>query len=209
MDVHGVELMEEGDMVCLSHKGQPFEPDSFAIWCALARPGAVMIDVGAYSGLYAIAAAKRGARVYAFEPNSECFQRMLMNISNNDVQAQITASNQAVMDSPGRFSLNTHNRPRLTSAGHVEADPNGDIEATTLDSLGLLHVAAIKMDIEGAELAALAGAVKLLTECKPVLILESLGDVSPLDNYLAGFGYGPGLRIDSRNVVYGYAQATQ
>jgi len=39
----------------------------------------------------------------------------------------------------------------------------------------------------------------------PVLILESLTDHAPLDDYLAGFGYGPGLRIDSRNLVYGHA----
>lgn len=204
MDVHGVELMEEGDMVCLSHKGQPFEPDSFAIWCGLARPGEILIDVGAYSGLYAIAAAKRGARVYAFEPNPQCFKRMAVNILSNGVTARITVSNKAVMDKPGRVRLNTHNRPRLTSAGHVEADPKGDIEAITLDSLGLSHVAAIKMDIEGAELNALKGASHLL-QYHPVLILESLADHTPLDEYLAGFGYGPGLRIDSRNLIYGHA----
>jgi hypothetical protein len=50
-----------------------YEPDSWGAFLDHVRPGDTLVDVGANLGVYAIAAAKRGARVVAVEPDLRTF----------------------------------------------------------------------------------------------------------------------------------------
>ena len=70
MRVHGVDLIPEGDRVVVNwQRDGSFEPESVAIWLAAVRDGGVALDVGAYTGLYALLAACSGAQAVAYEPN--------------------------------------------------------------------------------------------------------------------------------------------
>jgi FkbM family methyltransferase len=60
------------------------------------EPRCICIDVGAHIGAFAILAASRGARVYAFEPIPVNYELLLENIQLNGLSDQITAYNQAV-----------------------------------------------------------------------------------------------------------------
>jgi hypothetical protein len=71
-----------------------------------------------------------------------------------------------------------------------------DAQQVTLDSIDLPRLDGFKLDIEGAELAALKGAYQSLKRCKPWIICE-VGKDTRLDAYdpseilslLLGLGY--------------------
>lgn len=208
MKIHNIELISEGDMVVQSFKrNELFEPDSVAAWTvALSRPGAVALDVGAYTGLYSLVAKRYGATVYAFEPNPANYERLVANLAENPAyrgQALVTCA--AVGDQAGKGRVwDVHGRPRLTSAGKVCADLNGNVDVITVDSLQLPRCDVIKADVEGAELAVLQGAARTIAGFLPRLILEANSEAEreALDAHLQQYGYGPGVRADVRNLIY-------
>mgnify|MGYP001301409699 CR=1 FL=1 len=199
MLIHGVDLIERDDMV-IAHQRRtrrPFEAASVAAWCEAA--GGVMVDVGAYTGLYAILAAQRGAVVHAFEPNPAAYRRLLENIARNGVT--VNACPVAVGDHAGRAALQVNPGVRITSGGRLVA---GDaVEVVTIDSLGLSDVAAIKIDVEGAECRVLAGALETIARCRPLLITEALSQdaLKAQAAVLRPLGYAP-ARVDEWNVVW-------
>lgn len=75
---------------------------------SLAR-GEVFYDVGANIGIYTVLAAHRTGRegkVYAFEPHSANFTRLLENISVNDLQDIVVPCNFALHSAEGLFDFN-------------------------------------------------------------------------------------------------------
>lgn len=61
------------------------EPDTIE-WLKTMQPGEVLYDVGANIGLYSIFAAKRGVKVFAFEPESQNFAVLQKNILLNRLE---------------------------------------------------------------------------------------------------------------------------
>lgn len=210
IEVNGVMLNPEGDMVVRAAKasqGGIFEPVSFHTWrAACLRPAAVVVDVGAYTGLYALYARQAGARVYAFEPNPANYERLLQNVeANPGGNGIMSAFCCAVGQGPARVEMtDLENRPRLTSAGKVREAAGGRIEMVSLDSLNLPRCDAIKLDVEGMELEVLRGAARTIAGYLPRLILEANDEEhrDALDRELSQYGYGPGLRVDARNLIY-------
>lgn len=200
MLIYGVELIEADDKV-LQHQrrtGQPFEAESVEYWLAACKPGAVVVDVGAYTGLYSILAAKNGARAHAFEPNHHAFARLQDNVAANGVQ--VYCSNCAVGAAHGETGMVT-NGATLTSG--TRCTPGRGVEVLPLDSLELRQCDAIKIDVEGMERLVLEGARELLRKHHPLLITEALNDAAFAEQYdfLINFGYFP-KKVDQWNVVW-------
>jgi len=77
------------------------EPSTIA-WLKRLRPGSVLLDVGANVGMYTIfAAALAGAKVYAFEPESQNFSILVKNIMTNQVQDRVVPFCAALSDQVG------------------------------------------------------------------------------------------------------------
>lgn len=123
-------------------------------------PGAgwVVFDVGANIGLFSLLQAARGARVYAFEPNAECYRRLLKNIEENGADS-ISACNSAVALQPGKASLSvpwaaTHSGTLL---GPVDGARTSSqlVDVTSLDHVvkeqSIDHIDLLKVDAEGSE----------------------------------------------------------
>lgn len=203
--MHGVRLITAHDKVFADTRrnGWPsFEPESMAAWLAVARPGVVMLDVGAYTGLYAISAALRGADVHAFEPSLDAHARLCRNVYANAVPHRVTAHRKAAGRSPGRAALHAP-AVRLTSASRAVPDPDGGVEVVTLDSLApAAPVAALKVDVEGSEPDVLEGAVGILIRYHPLVIAEAHTDRdrAAIDAVLSPMGY-VSRRADGRNVI--------
>lgn len=198
MNIHGVELIEKDDMVCLSHRANgDFEPISVSEW--MRHCDGTVIDVGAYTGLYTIIAAKAGAKVVAFEPNERVRERLVENMQANNVTGLILCA--AAGAEHGTCSLNTKGRPRLTSAGTVV--PGGDIDLVPIDSLDIDDVTAIKIDAEGYEHDVLMGAIEIIAMYRPLVIAEALSGeaAAQLDNFMLDFGYTV-QEADERNRIY-------
>ncbi len=74
------------------------EPDTVA-WIKQFNADDVFVDIGANVGMYTVLAARgRGARVYAFEPESQNFALLVRNVLYNQLQDRCTVFPMAVAD---------------------------------------------------------------------------------------------------------------
>jgi FkbM family methyltransferase len=148
----------------------------------LLSPGDTFVDGGANIGLFSIAAARRvgpSGKVIAFEPGRAVRFRLLKNLALNDL-AQIEVMPFALWSSGGEAPFRifddagaglNHLAPGPEESGAVEF-----VTLTTLDnalsSSDRNRLTLIKLDLEGAEHAALQGSADTLREAKPDLIVE-------------------------------------
>lgn len=145
----------------------------------LLKPGAVMWDVGAHSGFHTALASRivgRVGQVVAFEPLLTNLARLRRTIELNGLQ-NVVVRPLAVSESSG---VATFHVAASSSMGSLVALGNSaatfEVGTTTLDSelASLRAPAVVKLDIEGAEMAAFRGASELLSRIRPVLIVEFL-----------------------------------
>lgn len=206
MNIHGVDLIDRDDMVIEHQKKtrMTFESESIAAWQS-AGDG-LYIDIGSYTGLYAIEAAKRGHMVIAFEPNPKVFTRLRQNVSANQVTNKILCSPLAVSDSECDGWLSAPSMPSISSAGSLENDHQIKFpcKCKTLDSvIQDQTVMAIKIDVEGHECSVLRGALETIQRDKPLIITEAL-DVDALmdqSDLLTSSGY-QFEKLDERNYLW-------
>jgi FkbM family methyltransferase len=164
-----------------------YEPNTMSVIRALLAPGSVVFDVGANAGVFSVAASRwvtPGGHIYAFEPSPREYDRLLDNIQLNVLEAIVTPVRAAVSAAPGRAMLRVASAQYggLNTLGSrfpydgVDTAAMEEVEVTTLDAFVDRHplgrVDVVKMDIEGAEAAALAGAVRTLRQFRPALVLE-------------------------------------
>jgi FkbM family methyltransferase len=179
------------------------EREEYLAFCAAIEPGTVVLDVGAHAGIYTLAAARRGARVVAFEPAPEPRARLESHLRWNDLQAEVEPL--VVSDRDGPVTLYGAGVGRTSSllrdAVHVGAAAPIRVEAVSVDSYCERRGIApgvVKVDVEGAELAVLRGMARTLETARPVVFVElhpvwvaGLGDsVEELPSIAAGAGYG-------------------
>lgn len=208
-----VDLDAHGDRICASiANGKPFEPETLAVWghLCLASKDRVVVDAGAYSGLFSIAAALIGCWPHAFEPMPLNAKRIVNNAHLNggqELRNRIKLNRIGLSDESTRISINYNPGVMgLTSGASIVNDDLGKvrsahhaIQVRTLDSFDLQNVAAIKIDVERAEPLVLRGARETLKRCRPTLILEVLGEKEERAVLDAVEGYEVAKRLDSRN----------
>ena len=145
------------------------------------KPGEIFYDIGANIGVYTVLAAKMtgpGGKVFAFEPHSANFTRLLDNIVVNHLQEIVTPCNIALNDESNFFAFNYLTSGVATSSSQLaseqvapEAIPDSEISelkySASLDSLiGTGKFAAphhIKIDVDGNERLILRGMKDLLS----------------------------------------------
>jgi FkbM family methyltransferase len=151
-----------------------------------ARAGLAVWDVGANVGMFALASAARGAQVLAIEPDAFLY-RLLMETRdhprNREFHLEVLCA--AVADNPGVANLAIASRGRASSyleafSGRSQAGGIRTkclVPVLTLDLLldGREPPALVKVDVEGAELAVLKGAKRLLENVRPTILIE-VGD---------------------------------
>ena len=159
----------------------------------------VCLHIGASDGRHSYVMTKVAprARIYAFEPSAFTFQVLKTCMAWHGIADRVTPVHAAVSDHPGELFLVT---PKKTSgrlgrayafvtdappdqgAGPLRPDlqdVGSEIQPTpvvTLDDYcaehGLNRVDFIRMDIEGAEQKALAGACGLIDRDRPHVLIE-------------------------------------
>jgi FkbM family methyltransferase len=193
-------FMQHGDRIVesLGTKG-PFEPQTLSKWAELCAPGSVVVDVGAYTGLFSVGARLLGAEVIAFEPMRFNRERFKANARLNHVSDQVRA--EAVSDRVGQCTLTYNPIPFTAGASLIRKTGNKlEVKAVTIDSLQLQTVAAIKIDVERAEPLVLAGAIDTLKRCRPQLLVEILDEERKQGVFRVLQGlYEPASELDNRN----------
>ncbi len=205
----GVELLDAGDRICMSvASGKPFEPETLVVWADLCRQAAadkrMILDVGAYTGLFAIAAALHGCHAIAFEPMPPNADRLALNAKANQVAGEIVTFRGAVADKVGATELTYNpNVTGLTSGASLirRTGSKLSVKVTTIDAIALppLEVGAIKIDVERGEPAVLAGAKSTIARCRPAILLEVLDDERKAAVRQALPGYRIAAELDGRN----------
>ena len=131
--------------------------------------GDIAIDGGAYDGATAIAFAKCGAKVFAFEMDAKNYRNCVARLGKD---YDITLENLGLSDKKGE-----ENYSSLDMGSHKISGGNLTAKFIDLDTYvarkNLPRVDYIKLDIEGAELDMLRGAVKTITRCKPKMAVSA------------------------------------
>ena len=147
-----------------------------------ARANAAAIDAGAFIGTHSTYFAKFCglSPVVAFEANPNTFPLLKHNIAANYLTETVIPISKALGANPGYAVVDcaqTDNRGG-TSVSFVAEERKDSVEVSTLDvevqalSERVSNVALIKIDVEGAELAVLEGAMKTISAYRPVLCIE-------------------------------------
>jgi FkbM family methyltransferase len=202
----GLKILENGAF-------EPEEVDT-ALWLLSLRrrhfgDGVVALDCGANIGVHTVEWAKHingWGKVIAIEAQERVFYALAGNIViNNCLNAR--AMHAAVAAQTGTMRIPTPDYLSPASFGSLELRPSErnefigqeidysdaatvEIRTVTIDSLDLARLDFLKIDVEGMELEALAGAAACLARCRPVVIVESLkSDAGRLRETLEKHGY--------------------
>lgn len=131
------------------------------------QPGWTVIDAGANSGLFTVRAARLGARVLAFEPNSQCAQWLRKTIGLNKLEDRVTlfecalGSEEAVAHlDTSQGTLGAHIVP-IERTAHFPRISIQRLDKFAMDCR-LNHADLLKVDVEGYELEVLRGAERIL-----------------------------------------------
>lgn len=143
---------------------QSYEDAQETVFLAMVKDKRVF-DIGANVGLFALLAASRGAKVFAFEPSQLARKHLETNIALNDFGRLVTIVPQAVSAEGGRvhfFETRDDNWGvgRIFSYGQGRGKSHDyTVETNTLDffisEIGMPDL--VKIDIEGAEWLVLKG----------------------------------------------------
>lgn len=148
------------------------------------RPGMIVLDIGAHVGYYTILAGLRvspGGAVHAFEPMASSYSRLLENVTLNQLD-NVTANHCAVSDRAERATLWVGD-PLNTGMSGLSRDEGlsgrkEEVRAVTidgyLDGLRIRRVDVVKIDIQGAEHAALVGMKQTLRSNEQVQVLAEV-----------------------------------
>ncbi|MCP4417306.1 MAG: FkbM family methyltransferase [Chloroflexi bacterium] len=180
----------------------------------LAKPGMIMLDIGAHVGYYSCRYANilgDNGRIFAFEPHPRTFATLQHNVKK---MPQVTAVQMALAEQNGTAEL--HDYLMMSASGSLHYDeamitlqksqthdsdiaPRIDqsfaaqsftVQTTAVDDFlaaeGIDQIDLVKMDIEGAEIGALRGMRRTIAN-SPHLVLVM--EYNP--QALTAFGHDP------------------
>lgn len=183
-----------------------FEVQEIKALEAALKPDDLAIDVGSNKGsyLWSLSKAVPQGMVYAFEPQpifSEYLTQACLKASLNNVKVEACG----VSDSQGVLTLAVPGSDSTSPAASFEKavmqrGPHQTYEVPVLKLDDYFHnenrhIGAIKIDVEGHELAVIRGALKLIQKNKPVIVCESEnqhisdGRVEDVVQYILDLGY--------------------
>ena len=114
--------------------------------------GGVFLDIGANMGIYTlnVGAARKDARVYAFEPLADVAARLRFNIEANGLGGHVFVRALALGDHTGTLTFSTDRESAtLEGAAHIEIPCDTLLNFAKQE--GLARIDAIKIDVEGFE----------------------------------------------------------
>lgn len=151
----------------------------------LLRPDDVFIDVGANVGVFTLIMARRlsNGTVHAFEPSRYHFEKLrsnlLLNQFNNVRVHQLALSNrrhQSKLHFPPSNGLLSNTGMASQFQFERTFSRTEEIECVSLDeyaaSHGIAHIDLMKIDVEGAEMDVLAGAIRSIHRNRPHVVME-------------------------------------
>jgi len=193
-----------------------FDPDEVDMVLRLLRfrretagDGVVALDCGANIGVHTVEWARSmhgWGSVIAIEAQERIYYALAGNLAINNC-FNASALHVAVGSTTGTLDIPVPDYSKPSSFGSLElrqspgnefigqaidysAEKCHPVDLITIDSLALKRLDLLKLDIEGMELEAIAGADETLRRHKPVLLVESIkSDKEKLTSTLEALGY--------------------
>ena len=158
------------------------EPYFHEIVNVLVSRNDVILDIGANIGTHSVIFSRKSklGKVYAFEPQSLTFSILQNNILYNSLTNVIplhyaitTLDNHAVSMDNFSFVGKRVNNGALRLSPFKNKQIIGEVSLSrTIDSFNFKQVNFIKMDIQGSEIMALAGAKRTIKKSRPTMFIE-------------------------------------
>ena len=143
--------------------------------------GESFIDIGAHIGLWTLYVAKKGNKVYSFEPDINTFKILKNNIKK---YSNVKVYNLAIGAEDKVESMYVHKNSVLNSLRIVRKDLflyKVRVQINKLDNFKFEEkIGLIKIDTEGYESEILIGAEETILRDKPKLIIEVHHGLRPL-----------------------------
>jgi FkbM family methyltransferase len=167
-----------------------YEPEMQKALKDLLKPGMTVYDVGANIGYVSLLLAKDvgvNGHVFSFEALPSNVKRLTHNIELNGMQERVSINHLAITDRPGEVKFLVHASNGMGKAAGSAGRNEKYINELTVPGISLDefvyaqgHAApqAVKMDIEGGEVMALPGMVRVLREARPLMLMELHGPES-------------------------------
>jgi FkbM family methyltransferase len=153
------------------------------------------IDVGANIGRYSILMAKKGWKVYSFEPVRNNFEKLMEHIKINNVQKNVQAKNAGL--GKNNLKKKIYYLPyKYGEASIILSKKESNSEEIHMDKLdnfvkkNYKKPIILKIDVEGFEFEVLKGSKKFIKKHHPIIILEMWNKERERDiNFLEKIGY--------------------
>ena len=142
------------------------------------KPGMVVIDCGANFGLFTLQLAKavgKQGKVYAFETQNLISQQLNLNVITNGFRNVELFRNAVWRKSSERLFMEEMDTSQaLVNIGGAKLveESQSPVLSLALDDLQLSRCDFIKIDVQGSEVDCLLGAQKIISESRPVLVIE-------------------------------------
>ncbi len=159
-----------------------YEPQTVRTWVEWCRTPGVVLDIGGYSGLMSILAARAnpGNDVHLFEPIDRTIERANVNVKVNGLGQRITLHHFAASDVEGEATIHLYRDENFLGTGNsIDIKENVPvIDKKTIRTVALdqympdLRPSVVKIDVEGHELATLNGMISMLRQSRPNMIIE-------------------------------------
>jgi FkbM family methyltransferase len=180
--------------------GNGWERSSLRIWKELAKKASYVADVGANTGVFALAAqaVSPKAKVVAVEPSARVFEKLRKNIALNnfsimpvDRAASDEDGTATFYDVPSEHQYSASLDAQMLGAGTVETTVQVERLDAIFERAGFSRLDLMKMDVELHEPRALAGMMETLERSRPSMLIEVLNPqhAAEIGRTLDGLGY--------------------
>lgn len=167
-------------------QGKVYEPDTIEFMRSHVKNGDI-IHSGACFGDFFPAlstAIHSDSMIWSFEPSTEGFLCAEITLKLNNIE-NINLFHKGLGENSSSALLNTKDKQGKSLGGAssiVSKSNKGELEKVEIVSIDNViplerDIAILQLDIEGYEEQALKGAIKTITRCRPILILEDNNDI--------------------------------
>lgn len=171
-----------------------FEPRKFALIRRLLKSGDVFFDIGGNKGDFSLLASGLvgpQGRVFCFEPHPENAAWIRRSVQKNQF-ANVEVVEACVCDAPGTIALQVGAKSGSHSIRKNPRRKSIECAAVSIDQMVRDHqlprVDLMKIDIEGAEAIALAGAHETVAAFRPPMLIDVHRFIGPA-GFEALFGF--------------------
>lgn len=157
------------------------EPTETRLLSQMTLPHMTFLDIGANRGWFTLMAACRvgpSGRVIAVEPDPRARRLLERTLHANDQLHNVTVVGKAAGRQPGTAAFVMTTEPALAHLHHrgIDVGATVQVEVDTVDNMmeemGIGRLDVAKLDIEGAEVDALAGMTATLKRHRPIILVE-------------------------------------